>query len=253
MVFMLYQPKGVIPMAITQERLISLLSVVDENLARLRILQAHARRARDAIYEANDPRFIRQIVEDLSLAIHQAGELPPDLLEIYITEQAHFKFNSQRNKHNADASRRYRLRKKAREDEANDRIQLIEAGLISSRTSDRPATTPRQSPASTAEVSSPISNSEPEIEINIDMAYMHQRLINLEAQLEDPLSFTDIRYTIFRDEMSISDERVHAKALDQIVASGMTKPGQFPGEITIDPNWSINPAANSGTKDTDQN
>lgn len=111
-------------MAITQERLIALIEVADHLIEKTHQFLAYAERAKASVYLAQTLDEAKDAAMNVVSAAHATCAIPPDILEKYLTEKAHFKFSSNNNRRAAENMRKYRLRRKMRENAAQDDEEL---------------------------------------------------------------------------------------------------------------------------------
>ena len=107
-------------MAITQDRLISLLEIIESTNAKHSALEAFIRLQAPAFNSASDMDRLVELYTNLVNAAHAAIAFHPAHYRTFTDERAHFLHNASKNRATAENSRRYRMRQKAREAASND-------------------------------------------------------------------------------------------------------------------------------------
>lgn len=202
-------------MAITSDRLIRLIdageTLIGQNnrlLEQTRIYKSAA----EGTKPSRDYDALLSIFLDLTDAIERAGLLRPDLMQAILTESAHFKINAKRNRATRERMAAYRAAQR-------QETEILETD------------TKRHLP--TQKLPTPTLNLD-----RINLVEVHNRLLQLQAESYDPLTFSDIADLVRK--AGATDEQA-AQFIDTVLKSGMTTPGEKHYEISIDASWRPNP------------
>lgn len=104
-------------MAITQDRLISLLDIIDGIRVRHKALHEFLERQRPIFNSARDVDTLLELYSGLRAAIQSTITLTPDEVETFARERAHFLHSAAKNRTTAQNARRYRAKERLRRGE----------------------------------------------------------------------------------------------------------------------------------------